>query len=280
MKFTIYTDPHQFAIQADPILERNEDVYSLFYGVLESIKSGSYQNPFMAVLEKEGKVLALLQMTAPYPLNIIIVEEDSIESIIDELVARLREEAVAISSVIGVKQVAFHFASKWTNVEATERKVVNEGIYRLDTIQTDLTYSEGHWRHAVDKDVALIAKWYTLFEIDAKLPPTENEVVQQQVEVFIQNNEVFVWEVDGRVVSMMKKARPTKHGVTVSMVFTPEDERKKGYARSLVAKVSAELLKEYDFCILFTDLANPTANKIYREIGYQQITEFAHVEWL
>ncbi|ARK22042.1 GNAT family N-acetyltransferase [Sporosarcina ureae] len=98
--------------------------------------------------------------------------------------------------------------------------------------------------------------------------------------VFIQNNEVFVWEVDGRVVSMMKKARPTKHGVTVSMVFTPEDERKKGYARSLVAKVSAELLKEYDFCILFTDLANPTANKIYREIGYQQITEFAHVEWL
>lgn len=45
MKFTIYTDPHQFAIQADPILERNEDVYSLFYGVLESIKSGSYQNP-------------------------------------------------------------------------------------------------------------------------------------------------------------------------------------------------------------------------------------------
>ncbi|PIC73670.1 GNAT family N-acetyltransferase [Sporosarcina sp. P17b] len=280
MKFTIYTDPHQFAIQADPILERNEDVYSLFYGVLVSIKSGSYQNPFMAVLEKEGHVLALLQMTAPYPLNIIIVEEDSIESIIDELVARLREEAVAISSVIGVKQVAFHFASKWTNVEATERKVVNEGIYRLDTIQTDLTYSEGHWRNAVDKDVALIAKWYTLFEIDAELPPTENEVVQQQVEVFIQNNEVFVWEVDGRVVSMMKKARPTKHGVTVSMVFTPEDERKKGYARSLVAKVSAELLKEYDFCILFTDLANPTANKIYREIGYQQITGFAHVEWL
>lgn len=280
MKFTIYTDPHQFAIQADPILERNEDVYSLFYGVLESIKSGSYQNPFMAVLEKEGKVLALLQMTAPYPLNIIIVEEDSIESIIDELVARLREEAVAISSVIGVKQVAFHFASKWTNVEATERKVVNEGIYRLDTIQTDLTYSEGHWRNAVDKDVALIAKWYILFEIDAKLPPTENDVVQKQVEVFIQNNEVFVWEVDGRVVSMMKKARPTKHGVTVSMVFTPEDERKKGYARSLVAKVSAELLKEYEFCILFTDLANPTANKIYREIGYQQITEFAHVEWL
>ena len=280
MKFTIYTDPREFAIQADPILERNEDVYSLFYGVLESIKSESYQNPFMAVLEKEGQVLALLQMIAPYPLNIIIVEEHSIESIIDELVARLREEALAISSVIGVKQVAFHFASKWTNVEATGCKVVNEGIYRLDTIQTNLAYSEGHWRNAVDKDVALIAKWYTLFKIDAKLPPTENDVVQQQVEAFIQNKEVFVWEVDGRVVSMMKKARPTKHGVTVSMVFTPEDERKKGYARSLVAKVSAELLKEYDFCILFTDLANPTANKIYREIGYQQITEFAHVEWL
>ena len=77
---------------------------------------------------------------------------------------------------------------------------------------------------------------------------------------------------------MMKKARPTKRGVTVSLVYTPESERRNGYAKSMVAKVSAELLNGYDFCVLFTDLANPTANKIYREIGYKQISEFAHVE--
>ena len=280
MKLISYTDPTPFAMKASPILERNEDVYSLFYGILESIKVGDYQHPFMAVLEKGGRVAALLQMTPPYPLNIIVVEEEHVTSIVDELVVQLREQSVSIPSVIGVKQVAFDFASKWTNREEASLEAVNEGIYRLDQIYSKLPYSEGDWRYANKRDASLIEQWFTQFEIDAKLPPTPTDLVQQQVAAFISDQEVYVWEVDGQVVSMMKKARPTKHGVTVSMVFTPESQRRKSYARSLVAKVSAELLKEYDFCILFTDLANTTANKIYQEIGYKQIVEFAHVELL
>jgi uncharacterized protein len=27
------------------------------------------------------------------------------------------------------------------------------------------------------------------------------------------------------------------------------------------------------FCFLFTDLANPTSNKIYQQIGYQPVTD-------
>ena len=182
MKLVTYTDPQQFAMKADPILKQNEDLYSLFYGVLESIKAGNYQDPFMAVLEKEGQVVALLQMTAPYPLNIIVVEEEHTESIIDNLVGQLREMTLEISSVIGVKSVAFNFASQWTNLEVSKLEAVNEGIYRLDVINQELTYSEGHWRYAVGQDASLIEEWFTLFEIDAKLPLTPKESIQQQEE--------------------------------------------------------------------------------------------------
>ena len=57
------------------------------------------------------------------------------------------------------------------------------------------------------------------------------------------------------------------------MVFTPKEERKKGYARTMVAAGTKELLKKYDFCVLYTDLMNPTANKIYQEIGYKRIAD-------
>ncbi len=33
------------------------------------------------------------------------------------------------------------------------------------------------------------------------------------------------------------------------------------------------------FVFLFTDLANPTSNKIYQRIGYRHVRDFAHVDF-
>ena len=123
------------------------------------------------------------------------------------------------------------------------------------------------------EDCPLIEGWFTIFEEDTGLPITPKEEVKKRVASFVSEQEVFLWEHDGKVVSMMKKSRPTKHGVTVSFVFTPHEERKKGYARTMVAACSTELLKSYNFCVLYTDLMNPTSNKIYQEIGYKRIAD-------
>ena len=58
MEFKQYKDVHEFAGKAMPILAEREDVYSLFLGVLQSIKLGQYENPFMATIEEDGEVLA------------------------------------------------------------------------------------------------------------------------------------------------------------------------------------------------------------------------------
>ena len=48
----------------------------------------------------------------------------------------------------------------------------------------------------------------------------------------------------------------------------------------MVAAGSEELLKTYDFCVLYTDMMNPTSNKIYQEIGYQKIADSIHIEFV
>ncbi|BAY85818.1 GCN5-related N-acetyltransferase [Calothrix parasitica NIES-267] len=59
------------------------------------------------------------------------------------------------------------------------------------------------------------------------------------------------------------------------MVYTPPEYRKKGYASACVAGLSQTLLGEgYKFCFLFTDLSNPTSNKIYQKIGYQPVADW------
>lgn len=249
-----------------------EDIYSLFLGVLQAIKAGKYHHPFMATIEENGEVLALCQMTPPHPLNVIIVDVHRREECMDLLTNHLLKLSIDISSLIGSKQDAFEFSEKWNRKTGLVTTLLfDQGLYRLDRINEQLEASSGYWRLAEEKDCPLIESWFNLFEEDAGLPLTPIKEVKERVAAFIVAEEIFLWIDKGKVVSMMKKARPTKHSVTVSFVFTPKKERRKGYARTMVAACSKELLKEFEFCVLYTDLKNQTANKIYQQIGYRKI---------
>ncbi|WP_432357914.1 GNAT family N-acetyltransferase [Sporosarcina sp. UB5] len=278
MEFVQYEDAKQFAEVAEPIIAKNEDVFSLFFGILQAIKAGKYENPFMAAVTDEGDVLALLQMTPPHPLNLIIVNESRKDEAIDFVIQELRVNSIAIPSVISVKQWAISFASAWErHTGETQKLLMDQGLYRLDKVDESLEMSPGTWRFATDADAPLIEKWFAMFEEDTNLNRTSPELVKERVATFLEAREVFLWENEGKVVSMMKKSRPTKNSVTVSLVFTPKEERKKGYARTMVAQGSKELLKDYKFCVLYTDMMNPTSNKIYKEIGYQHIADSIHI---
>ncbi|WP_336822174.1 GNAT family N-acetyltransferase [Sporosarcina sp. USHLN248] len=278
MKFYRYEDAEQFALKAEPIVEMQEDVFSLFYGVLQAIKAGKYADPFMATVEKDGQVVALLQMTRPHPLNLIIVDEENVERITEFIAVQLLMNAVEVPSVISLKPWAFSFAQQWERKTGKSHSVLmDQGIYRLDEVNESLEASPGNWRYAEEKDIPLIEKWFSLFEQDTNLPQSPESIVKERVATFVKEREVFLFEDGKKTVSMMKKSRPTKHSVTVSLVFTPKEERKKGYARTMVAAGSKELLKEFDYCVLYTDMLNPTSNKIYMEIGYRRIADSVHI---
>ncbi|WP_239457209.1 GNAT family N-acetyltransferase [Planococcus versutus] len=141
-----------------------------------------------------------------------------------------------------------------------------------------MTKSIGTWRVASKKDADTLVEWYRDFEVETGIDRCSTQAqATQQIMKFLDNKEVYVWEVDGAVVSCMKKSRPSKNGITVSFVFTPKAQRGKGYARTLVAEITNELLVEYDFVMLYTDLDNKTSNKIYRTIGYEQIANPVHL---
>ena len=66
----------------------------------------------------------------------------------------------------------------------------------------------------------------------------------------------------------------TPNGTRVGPVYTPPEHRGHGYASALVAAASqAQLDEGIQFCFLFTDLANPTANHIYQAIGYEPVSD-------
>src|SRR6202023_3591473 len=59
----------------------------------------------------------------------------------------------------------------------------------------------------------------------------------------------------------------------IGPVYTPDAARRRGYAAACVSWVSRELLEAGHGCVLYTDLANPTSNSVYRALGYRAIAE-------
>jgi len=85
---------------------------------------------------------------------------------------------------------------------------------------------------------------------------------------------------DGNPVSMAGTPRQTQNSTNIGPVFTPMELRKRGYATSLVAALCQKCLNEgSEMCTLYTDLSNPTSNKIYQNIGFQKVCEFLELSF-
>jgi uncharacterized protein len=84
---------------------------------------------------------------------------------------------------------------------------------------------------------------------------------------------LYLWE-DGRPVSLAGCGSPTPNGGRIGPVFTPRAHRGRGYASALTAALtSLQLSSGRRFCFLFTNLANPTSNRIYQRIGYEPVSD-------
>ena len=74
--------------------------------------------------------------------------------------------------------------------------------------------------------------------------------------------------------SLVGWGAPTPNGVRIGPVYTPHELRGRGYASALTAWVSAERLElGRSFCFLYTNLDNPTSNRIYMDIGYEPVCD-------
>jgi uncharacterized protein len=110
--------------------------------------------------------------------------------------------------------------------------------------------------------------------------PFGEELIRENAARSVEAGDVFVWE-DNTLVSMATRNRPTRNGIAVSYVYTPPDQRRKGYACACVAALSQLLLDSgWKFCSLFTNLANPTSNRIYMNIGYKPVSDYSEYRFL
>ncbi|MCM3280110.1 GNAT family N-acetyltransferase [Exiguobacterium sp. MER 193] len=277
MEWMEWKNPDHFSDRVMTALLDEEAKNSLMIGVLNNVKQGIYETFHQFTVEEDGELLAILQVTPPHPLHYIIVKKERSDLLPSFIIPHLLKEEVPFSEVVSERQQAERFATAWQEITSgTSEMFMSQGLYRLDSVE-DIDMATGRMREATMADKAQLEAWYSAFEVESGLRSSPPEKVTKAVQTMLDREEAVFWEVDGQVVSCAKRARPTENGITVSFVYTSPSARGKGYARSLVADLSRQLLETKSFCVLYTDLTNPTSNKIYREVGYQQIMDSAWV---
>ncbi|BCC30623.1 GNAT family N-acetyltransferase [Bacillus cereus] len=264
----VYEEVINFKKEVIPFLEKNEQENNLILGVLQMVQ----QPIFMGVAKQEEEVAVVFLQTEEKK-QIIVATSEMVEEAIVELAKKLAEVYPNVPGLIGNKKVVQRLAEEIAVLENKKTTVAMEqGIYELKQVKKKWT-EEGIFREINSDELPVIEKWIYQFCEDVNLPTTKEEA-EQTAHTLITNHRLFGLEIDGKLVSVAAKTRPTKNNITINFVYTPKEERKKGYASNCVAALSQRMLDEgYKTTTLYTDLANPTSNKIYQEIGYEQIAE-------
>ena len=151
-----------------------------------------------------------------------------------------------------------------------------ERIYRLTSVRLPSGPPLGDMRSVQPSDRSLLIEWFAAFAIDTNDPDPIDPAAAADRLIAGESSALglYLWEVDGEPRSMAGHSGPTPRGMRVGPVYTPPDQRRHGYAGALVAALSQRLLDGgREFCFLFTDLANPTSNHVYQEIGYEPVCD-------
>ncbi|MEF7656391.1 GNAT family N-acetyltransferase [Bacillus sp. ZJS3] len=264
----VYEEVVNFKKEVIPFLEKNEQENNLMLGVLQMVE----QPIFMGVAKQEEEVAVVFLQTEEKK-QIIVATSEVMGVDIKELAKELTKVYPDIPGLIGNKKVVQRLAEEIAVLENKKMNVVMEqGVYALQQVKKKWN-EEGIFREINSDELPVIEKWIYQFCEDVNLPTTKEEA-EQTAHTLITNHRLFGLEIDGKLVSVAAKTRPTKNNITINFVYTPKEERKKGYASNCVAALSQRMLDEgYKTTTLYTDLANPTSNKIYQEIGYEQIAE-------
>jgi len=276
MQITTYQQAAAFLARTHEALERAEALNSLLYGLalrIEESPAWFKTPPYLATVDDDqGPVLAGL-MTPPRRL-ILFANRDDYQAALDVMAHNLIANQQPIPGVNGPNRIGQDFAAVWSKLTGAHTKPgMHMGVYELRAV-TPPPPAPGHIRLATEAETDLVIRWLRAFMAETFGEDMPLEAAREMAAVRIPAGEIYLWD-NGQPISMAAKARPTPNGITVNYVYTPPDQRGKGYASSCVAALSQSLLDAgYRFCTLFTDLSNPTSNGIYQKIGYRYIGEF------
>jgi RimJ/RimL family protein N-acetyltransferase len=206
--------------------------------------------------------------TPPYPVLLTRLPANAAGDLAEALAGRGRQ----LPGVNAERRDAETFAAAWSGLTgAGWREFLRSRLFQLGQLTPPDPPPPGAARVATAADRDLLEPWLAAFQRE---PADLGGPGSGMVEDRISHGGLTLWEAGGAAVSLAGSSRPAEGVVRLGPVYTPPEHRGRGYGGAVTAAVSQAVLDSgAAHVVLFTDLANPTSNALYRRLGYRPVED-------
>ena len=267
-------DPGAFLEAAAPLLLADEARNNLILGIADTLchHPSVYDEFRLWLVEDAGQIVGAALQTPPYNLGLGRPRDDEV---LGALADALSTQGVELPGVSGAVPEVDAFSEIWSaRAGVTRRRRMAQRVYRITELRS-VQDVPGRARAATEADRELLVAWVGAFAVEAMPEGAPDRGAERTVDARLRagSGSFTIWDDDGAV-SLAGWGGRTPNGARIGPVYTPPEHRRRGYGSAVTAAVTAEQLAAgRTFCFLYTDLANPTSNKIYTDMGYEPVCD-------
>lgn len=265
-----------FSKRVTDYLSRHEAENNLPLSVVADIATpaaGRYLGARVSLaVDDSGAPHSCLIWTPPFNLLVCYGDEPRGRTLLLEALSNLGETPPGVTGPEPTAGEVAGWLARRGGLESERR--MQQGVYSLRAV-TPGQRATGTVRQLQASDADRFVPWLHAFAAEVgDHPRSADEIWRTFMESATRR--LLIYEVQGEPTCLVGVGGSTPNGRRIGPVYTPPEQRSRGYAEALVARVCQELLAGGTrFCFLYTDLDNPTANSVYRRVGFEQILESA-----
>jgi uncharacterized protein len=254
----------EFYRDAREFLLGHEAEHGLMLSVAYAALVAPVDSYWSLVRAGEGQVVAAALRTIPK----MMLSREAVPGAMAELAQHAQQ--AKFESIIGPRPSLESFAAAFGGVwRSTQQHVVYEC-----RAAEPVPPVAGRRRVVTTDDRARVADWIQAFSDEAIGDGATRVAAEAAADRHVRDGSMWLWCVDDEPVACTAAVGRTPHGIRITSVYTPPNQRRHGYASALVASLTKELLASgRQFVFLYADQRNPTANAMYQRIGYRLIAE-------
>lgn len=268
-----YRSAERFLREAGPWLASSEPASNLILALAHSLAGTDhpFHEPiFLAAVKARGEVVGCAVRPPPDHLDLTPMPAGAASLVAASAV----EHCPGLESIGGEMRVAAEFATKWARLRGGDWRIAHHWSWLALREVRPPRPVPGALRLAEAGDWPLVSSWAPLYMRDTGAARSVLAFLERR----LATRSLYVWE-HGGPKCMAAISGYTPRGLRISAVFTPEEQRRRGYASNTVAALSQRALDSgLSYCVLFAESHHAATQRVYANIGYRPLHTTVVVE--
>jgi hypothetical protein len=231
-----YPDARAFLARAEPWLLDAEIERA---GPLSSARQASaddsrYERPmYWATIEDGDEIMGCAYRTPPFRVGVSALPKDALAPLSLDLEKVYRQ----VSGFSGIDPAASALADIWIARHGGTSVIVSRSFLSSLVEPTEIAAPTGTLRGAIQRDAALAKDWGDAAAKESGIAALDGNLCVR----LIGAGQLYLYETGGAPRCLLGLLQSTPRAASLAIVYTPAAERRRGHARTGVARLSARL---------------------------------------